>query len=546
MCRILFFIAVYSTNLNFYRMSKEEKTIDLTLIEAVEKTGAFGRFQFVLAFVYLLAWTVAGMMCIQFQSLSIMQPIQCLSERCVEVTTAESEPLEQAICQLEAKDWEYSGDKSNWLTEFELYCDKAYLKKSGTSIDLTGFLFAAFICGYFSDKFGRRITNIICFAAYFVAFMMLKYATVLDEILFLRFMLGAIHGGLSVSLFTTLIEFTTPVYAWACSVLGICAFNVGGGIMGYIALERDQWASTLDIPVCISLIGLAICHFVIPETSHWFYAQGKELHALVALNEAAIINRSLRLRRTHLISLDSAAVESQLDTIFAVTLRTNFLKDAILRLAWCWFCVAMSYHALRYSKVPGSNEYYGIMARGVSGVPVSIIMFFTAQKFGANKTAKLFLGLLALALTLGSIPFLESAMITSSISVKTLVTCVGRGIAGSLFALLYAYTASLLPTLSRCSTLGICFTAAAFASILSPGVMFLDALSPMLIYAVTIVLAVVSLLVVQKMPEALHYPLPSNLAECELLFANRLRDTGLDFTEMENLLVSREMDETED
>lgn len=57
------------------------------------------------------------------------------------------------------KSWEYdSNDKlgNNWISEWNLVCDRDELKTMAESLFLVGVATGGIITGYLSDKFGRK------------------------------------------------------------------------------------------------------------------------------------------------------------------------------------------------------------------------------------------------------------------------------------------------------------------------------------------------------------------------------------------------------
>ena len=348
------------------------------------------------------------------------------------------------------------------------------------------------------------------------------------------------HSCLSVSLLVTLAEFNTQKNLWICSILGSIAFSIGKTIISYMAYDDDQWQNTFDVPICIVIAALGLCYVVMPETPFWFYANGKELQSLVSLNEVAIVNRSLLLKDVSLVNHHRIKEDHYAIATIAVTLKTSFLRLPLQRLALCWFTAFSCYFILDndIKFMMDSNEYFEMMVVGISEVPLQIVMFFTVQNLGRKKAASIYFALLAIVMSFACVPtsILDNTLSLGTVSTKAVVLTIAKGCAGSLVPLLTVYTCELLPTLSRCSGLSLCLMAGSSSSLLFPFIATLDTIMSTSHQILLVLLAVGSVVVLQRVPDTWNNPLPNNLTECETLFSKRDYNVT-DELEMETLLT---------
>ena len=493
-----------------------------------------------LLILFMLSSCLTGIMTKQFQSLSVMQAVDCFSSNCELVLSSNSKKSHEKLCDMKKNEWKFSETKSNWLTDFRLICGQNYLINLETSVYFLGFFVSALLIGYSCDRYGRRLISICCFPSFFVLLLMLKYAVHLDKIFLLRFFAGGMHSCLSVSLLVTLAEFNTQKNLWICSILGSIAFSIGKTIISYMAYDDDQWQNTFDVPICIVIAALGLCYVVMPETPFWFYANGKELQSLVSLNEVAIVNRSLLLKDVSLVNHHRIKEDHYAIATIAVTLKTSFLRLPLLRLALCWFTAFSSYFILDndIKFMMDSNEYLEMMVVGISEVPLQIVMFFTVQNLGRKKAASIFFALLAIVMSFACVPtsILDNTLSLGTVSTKAVVLTIAKGCAGSLLPLLTVYTCELLPTLSRCTGLSLCLMAGSSSSLLFPFIATLDTIMSTSHQILLVLLAVGSVVVLQRVPDTWNNPLPNNLTECETLFSKRDYNVT-DELEMETLLT---------
>jgi MFS family permease len=178
-----------------------------SITDALNHVGYLGRFQIIFLVIFVGKSAIQGSITFQFQALSIMPKVICLSQKCK--ILQEKEKDETLICHLDSAEWKFDDVHHNWMTEFKLYCDNTYLKGMGTTVYFIGFMIGVSILSSLCDKFGRRKTNIILLLGFLLAIMGLHQSTSLTMVYFFRFILGFFHSGLSVCVFTAFCEFTT-------------------------------------------------------------------------------------------------------------------------------------------------------------------------------------------------------------------------------------------------------------------------------------------------------------------------------------------------
>ena len=539
---LLHFLGTWKAHSIMLTRAKKDK--QMTISEGIAHTGLFKRFQMMLLILLILSSILTGIMTSQFQSLSVMQMVECLSRDCESVLSssfAYQKQSSEKICRMKENEWKFSGSRLNWLTDFRLMCGNHYLIRLETSVYFTGFFASAFVFGYLCDRYGRRLISIFCSVCYIVLLLALKYAVQLDSIFLLRFIAGGLHSGIFICLFVSLAEFNTQKNLWICCIIGSIAFSMGKSIMTFVAYDHVQWQGTFDVPIFIAVTAWGLCYVVLPETPFWFYANGKELQALVSLNEVATMNRSSLLKDVSLVLHHRFSEDHYPMATCTVTLKAPFMRLSLLYLAVCWFTSFTSYFLLdiNINFTKNSNEYFEMIVAGLSDVPFKVVMVFTAQKFGRNKTVSLFFTFFAIMMALGCIPnyILDSVLSQRAVSAEAVVVTIGKGCAGSLIPLLTVYTCELLPTLSRGTGLSLCLMAASFSSILLPFISTLDSIWWMSHRMFIVLLAVCSAVAVQWVPDTWNNQLPNNLTECELLFSRGRNYKPNNDLEMETLLT---------
>jgi len=351
----------------------------------------------------------------------------------------------------------------------------------------------------------------------------------------LRALCGVLHGGVSISLYVMTCEFLHAKYSVIASLISSIGFSLGGSTAGYIALNNNRWQNCLDLPLLINVIVLCFFYLFCPETPFWLFAKGKELQAIVSLNEVAKVNKARALKGVHLISPSKTSPTKTRSEGSSVKLLlfTPFLRTAMLKLSIAWFTVAICYYALEFNAgALGTNEYYVMIIMGCTDFPFKLLIIILAKRYGRQKALQWYFTVCAAMLVTSAFPFMAYTYLYRSFSVKTVFVIIGRSLGGANFALLYTYTSEVLPTLSRSTGMSFCSACARIGSLLSPFVLILNQYSPMAIYILTVTCVLISMVLLRDVPETLDKPLPNNISDCEVLFGVRVSDN----IEMQNLL----------
>ena len=482
--------------------------------EALDHVGYLGRFQIIFMILYVGSAVIHGSITFQFQALSIMPKVICLSQRCK--TLQENESKDTLICHLDVDEWKFDNSHFNWLTEFQLYCDNTYLKGMGTTVYFVGFMAGVSLLSSLCDKFGRRKSNISLLLGFLFATIGLHHSTSLKMVYFFRFFLGFFHSGLSVCLFTAFCEFTQPNVGAFANVLCGTAFTVGGSVSSLLAYHNRYWQDSLP-PLILFQAAILLIYFVLcPETPFWLLARNRNSDAIESINFVARINRNSPLPKDY--QLLHCQEEKEAGNPFRIIISNVTLRDAIMRLSFAWFTVSTCFYALQFNAgAVGDDEYSVMIWMGFLDVPARLSILYFAFRYGRKCSARWYFTVCAVSLGLCLIPSVTE-MYLGTMTFKSIFVMVGHGCGGGIFSLLYTYTSEVLPTLARSTGVSMCSTVARIASILSPFVIILNQISGSLIYFISLACILTSMSLMKSIPETLNQPLPNTVAECEVLF----------------------------
>ena len=442
----------------------------------------------------------------------------CLSPDCEALLTSE-EPEQNVMCNTQRHtDWDFTEGHSNILTEYNLYCDRMWLISMGTTLYFVGFFVAVAPLSAITDKLGRKLSSELFIVLYILLLLLLGLSGHLYQIFICRILLGACHGGFSVSASVAFYEFTTADTATLNMMISSAAFSLGGGLAGLTAMWASHWVLTVVPPLVGFLILGVLFHFIVPETPHWLFARGYEARAIASLNKVAKFNGAPALHNIELVSATGEVTTSKKSQGFSILWRVPFLRESMACLAFGWFTVAICYYGLEFNAASLGNEYVIMILMGCFDTPFKLSMYVFAGRLGRRSACQVYLGGALLCLILSGVPLLDHITVYGNFTVKTVLVSCGRALGGSVFALLYLYTTEVLPTLVRSLGLSCCSTIARIGSLLAPFVILVNQVSPYIIYVFIVASLLVSIKLLRRIPETLGKPLPNSLEDCEKLF----------------------------
>jgi OCT family organic cation transporter-like MFS transporter 4/5 len=355
--------------------------------------------------------------------------------------------------------------------EWGLTCDRKWMKQVSASIFMSGMLFASVICGYLSDKFGRR--SVFMWAPGLSVFAGITAAHSNGIVLYTisSFLMSFCAYGMIIADFTIGVE-TVPV-SWRL-ITGNSypiTFAIGQGIMTGIFYATDNWRHTV-IVITYCNLSLTLLPLLIPESIKWQISKGdtkdqgqaeKEIERIARVNKMTIIKAQPSHTDLHKRKLPQATM-------------TEMLKDCIF-LTWTivmcfgWFVGAFTYYGLTFATGSMTKEipfYASFIGMTMIEVPFVLSLSFLVKCMGRRI---LFISTL---FTAGIMCFI-AAFMPSHLSYLTIYFAIlGKGADAMCFALVYTYTVEIFPTSTRTFGLGFSSMWARVGTILSPLIAELD------------------------------------------------------------------------
>ena len=274
--------------------------------------------------------------------------------------------------------------------------------------------------------------------------------------------------------------------------------------MAYFFRDWRQLTIAVSLP---GVVYMLIFSNSVPESPRWLLAQGRISEAEEILGKISRTNGTVfdkRLTRARHEKRESTGSDNHgLHTL----LTHKSIRGRMFILMCIWLVISMVYYGLSFnSKNLEGDRCWNFFLSGLVEVPSYFLAVPLIGSLGRQKS-------LFLSMMIGSVGCLAYAFGPTAFS--TVTANVGKFGISSSFAILYVYSAELVPTVLRNFAMGTCSMTARLGGILAPIVVTLAAMDerlPMLVFAGSGIFAG---LIGLFLPETLNHPVPETLDEIE-------------------------------
>ena len=375
--------------------------------------------------------------------------------------------------QTECLRWTF--DKSVFLdtvsADFEIVCDKAYLKTLSGTLRMSGLLIGSFVFGWMSDAVGRvpslTLAGIILFSSQIIACFSTNY------LMFSALTVLMAAGGVGSYLvsFVLLFEWSCPEYRTKASVFAQIPFAVGYLYTVFIAWCISSW-QTLQWVAAIPNGLFFILFFIIPESPRWLVSQGKPDKALKSIKTAAKSNK-LELPKQVTI-MEKAVTDEKAENLGICVLAAHpILRYRLIIMSFNWIVITLCFYGLSLNSA-NEDLFTGMSLMAFVELLAYIISLFIMDSFGRRpvlSVCQLLAGLSCVCA--GFVPI-------RYYWIRLALALIGKMGASAAFAVVFVYTAELFPTPVRNSAIGLCSTLARIGALLAPSIASLDSVLPFL------------------------------------------------------------------
>lgn len=413
--------------------------------------------------------------------------------------------------------WIYdsSNYESTTLTEWDLVCDKAWLKATSDAALMIGVMLGSIIFGDLSDRVGRKPIFFLSLVLQVLFGILVSMSPNYYSFIFSRMIVGSTTSGVYLVAYVIAMEMVGPKKRMLAGVIFQSFFTIGFIMTAGFAYFLRDWR-TLQISLTLPGIAFFTYWWFIPESVRWLLTKGRweeaktNLRAVAAENNKSLPESVLEglcheIENEKKKESDSQEKPSLLDLFKYPNLRKKSLVIFFL-----WFVNAGTYYGLSWNTSDlGGNEYINFVISGVVEIPAYAILIFTLDKWGRK-------GVLCGSMIIAGFCLLSSSFIPTDINwFKITLAMVGKLAITASYGTVYILTAEQFPTVIRNVGLGAASTFARIGGILAPYVNIMAEIwspLPLIVFGVMALVSGTSALI---LPETLNKTLPETIEDGE-------------------------------
>lgn len=412
--------------------------------------------------------------------------------------------------------WVYDTHKydSTTVMEWDLVCDKAWLKATSDAIFMAGVLLGSIIFGDLSDRFGRRPIFFISLVIQVIAGVLAGISPDFYSFTFFRMVVGATTSGVFLVAYVIALEMVGPKKRMFAGVVCQMFFTLGFLLTALFAYFIRNWR---HLQIALTLPGILFFSYwwFIPESARWLLTKGRKEEAKQIVLAAAKENKvsiptdileSLILPTEQEKKQESQPKPSLLDLFKHANLRR---KSFII--FFLWFVNSGAYYGLSWntSNLGGGNDYINFIISGLVEFPAYTFLLLTLNRWGRKLIlcGCMFVGGAALVLTI-LIP-------TDMVWLIITLAMIGKLAITASYGTIYIFSAEQFPTVIRNVALGAASTSARVGGILAPYINIMAEIwkpLPLLLFGVAALLGVLFSI---GLPETHNKQLPDSIADGE-------------------------------
>ncbi|KAM9847313.1 organic cation/carnitine transporter 2-like [Aulostomus maculatus] len=408
--------------------------------------------------------------------------------------------------------WEYDQSVyiSTIVTEWNLVCDNRWKKPLTSSLYFFGVLIGSFISGQLADSYGRKIVLVLTMGvqAVFTLIQVFSPSWVVFCIMF--FFVGVGQCSTYLAVFVLGTETLGSHVRTVFTTAGVSLFfAMGYMLLPLFAFFLRGWRGLL-LGLASPYIILVPLLWFIPESPRWLLSQGRLQEAEAIIKKAAKRNNIEPPEVIFTPLQRECQSEKRKAHNICDLLRSSNIRWISVTLWLVWNSLTIAYYALSLntSNLHG-NAYFNCFLSGLVEIPAYTLTWLLFRRCSRRLclSSSLFMGGFFLLI----VQLIPANLVSLAIATEML----GKFGVTVAFAVVYAYTAEVYPTVVRNTAMGACSMASRIGSIIAPYFIYLRSYSVSLPYILIGSLTVLASLLSLLLPESYGMPLPDTITHMQ-------------------------------
>ncbi|XP_063058342.1 solute carrier family 22 member 4 [Engraulis encrasicolus] len=404
--------------------------------------------------------------------------------------------------------WVYDQQQytSTIVSEWNLVCGDDWKSPMTSSIFFVGVLAGSFVSGQMSDRFGRKVVLFTTMAVQTIFTLIQIFSTSWLWFCALYFIVGMGQISNYVAAFILGMEILSPSVRVLYGTLGVCLFfALGYMLLPLMAYAIRDWRM---LQLALTLPGFLYVPlwWFIPESPRWLLSQGRVEEAEAIVREAARRNKVPAPEVIFQRPQQGGPAEKMQSHNICDLVRSHNIRCVTVVLCLVWITLSIGYFALSLNTGNLSGDsYLNCFLSAAIELPAYLIAWLMYRWWPRR------ICLFSTLVQGGAVLLLISLIPQHMSSIAIALEMMGKFGVTAAFAIVYAVTAELYPTVLRNTALGTCSMASRVGSISAPYFVYLGGVSKSLPYLLVGGLSVLSGLLSLLLPESQGKPLPESI-----------------------------------
>ncbi|XP_037929113.1 organic cation transporter protein-like isoform X2 [Teleopsis dalmanni] len=409
-----------------------------------------------------------------------------------------------------------------------------------------GLVLGTALSGYFADRFGRKIVFIICIIFMAITGIAQGLAWDYNSFLLFAFLNAVGTSGVYPLAFIIGVEMVGPRMREMSSIVLNYFYAIGEAMVGLTAWLLHDW-QLLQFALSVPPLFFIVYYWIVPESVRWLLARNEKEKAGLIIQRAAAINKkelsagllaNFKVENCNGTKSKSKADKNEIWSAVKQVFKSKTLLIRYTIMLYIWAINAVVFYGLSLNSTNLSgNKYINFALVCLVEIPGYSLAWISLRRFGRRLS-------LTGSLFLCAVTCVAGGYITKGTTwaIITLFLIGKLGITSS-FAVIYTYTAEMMPTVIRSGGVGVMSTFARFGAMLAPFVpllgVYFEPLPLLLFGAASFSAGILALL----LPETFRKKLPDTVLDAKLLGKNKKKTTETEPEAIRNNSTSNSNDE---
>ncbi|XP_036364392.1 organic cation transporter protein-like isoform X1 [Octopus sinensis] len=345
---------------------------------------------------------------------------------------------------------------SSVVSEFNLVCERKWLKSCSKSVFFAGRLIGAFVFGILADRYGRHHCFFFGLTLMIASGIINIFINSFIVFIFLYFFQGFGQVGSYFCSYTIMIELVSTKYRSPLNFSLHIMYATGVMVLVGFAYALPSWRH-LECAICVPFVVYIFTWKLLPESPRWLIGRERYAEAELLLREIAKTNGKdpdiINEQFESLITESKEKREKQKTEktyTFIDLIKKPYLAFISFNVWFNWFANSMLYYGVTLNAVDMAGDpYINFLIMAVVEIPACLVCMWFFHCFGHRKPISFFM-------VFGGINCIISNFIQKgSVWIPLFFAVLGKFGATAAYGGIYLVSAEVFPTVARNTGIGM-------------------------------------------------------------------------------------------